>query len=94
MMTILSWLFAGVAARQRDLSRVEKEIEEKSKSVQEMDKSIDAVRPHVQEAIKRTDDVYYKLRSKVKTAERRIEKTETDLFIRDLESGWRKKDDR
>lgn len=93
MMTILSWLFAGVASAERALALADKEIEEKQSSIVEMEKGIEAAKPIVEEAIKRTDDVYYKLRSEVKRAARRKDKTLTDLFMRDVEAGWRENHD-
>ncbi len=89
MMTILSWLFAGAAAKRAMLSDADRAIEEKKRSIEEADQGIEAVQPIVEEAIKRTDDEFYRLRSRIKRAERRKLKTEVDLFTKDLERGWR-----
>lgn len=89
---ILSWLAAGIGTKKAAIRRADEEIERKQQAIGDKARDIEAVEPIVDEAVKRTDDVYYKLRSEVKRAERRTTKTKTDLFVQDLERGWRRSD--
>lgn len=88
-MPFLSWLFHRKPCACCSSPTVKDEISRLEQSIAENDKRIEAEQPIVDEAVRRTDDVYYKLRSQVSRAERRIMKTETDLFMKDLESGLR-----
>lgn len=90
-MSLFSWLLALGHARSR-LRNLEREIEEKKRTVEENDKGIEAIQPMVDEAIRRTDDGYYTLRHRVASAVRRKDKAETDAFMRDLKVGWRRRE--
>lgn len=64
-----------------------KQIEELQKSIVKNQHDIEGVRPIVEEAVKRRDDQYYVLRSRVGLGQRRIAYTENALS-RDLNEGW------
>lgn len=80
-----AWLFP------RPVPDVDAEIARLTQSIAERDRSIAATVPIVREAIDRTDDVYYRLRNKVKIGERRLQLV-SDRFSGDLEQGWRRPD--
>lgn len=61
MMKLLSWLFW------RD-----KAIQEKEKSIADNARDIEGIKPIVEEAIRRTDDEYYRRRSLVGKGKRRL----------------------
>lgn len=81
----LAWLFP------RTIPDVDAEIARLTQSIAERDRAIEATVPIVKEAINRTDDVYYRLRTKVKIGERRLQLV-SDRFSNDLERGWRRPD--
>jgi len=56
-------------------------------SIAKNEQDIEGVRPIAEEAVKRTDDRYYTLRSRVGLGQRRIAYTESALS-RDLNEGW------
>lgn len=89
MISLLSWLFPRKNGHPV-LAALDQQIENKQIAIEARDKGIEAVQPIVEEAIKQTDDVYYKLRHEVGRAARRKEKTEKDTFIKDIEIGWRR----
>lgn len=75
----------------RRLPAADPEIARLQQEIAERDRAIEAIKPIAEEAIKRTDDVYYRLRTKVKVAERRLQ-TVSERFSGDLERGWRRRD--
>lgn len=83
MMTlhVLSWLLTAVSTK-RKISEVDREIAEKRRSIEENEKGIAATQDIVEEAIRRTDDEFYRLRTRVGSAERRRSKAEDTVYGR------------
>jgi len=54
--------------------------------IAENDKAIEATKPIVEEAVKRTDDGFYRLRAKAGVAARRV--AYESALVRDLSEGW------
>lgn len=74
----MSWLTRMV------LPQTDPEIERLQSEIEARDRSIEAITPIAEEAIRRTDDVYYQLRAKVRIAARRLDRT-TELLAHDLD---------
>lgn len=97
-MSLLCRLFRRLRSAEKAIEEADKQIEEKTKNIEAMDNGIQATQPFVDEAIKRTDDGYYKMRSKAGVASRRLgretEHAEELLMLerltKDMDTGWRR----
>ena len=78
-MRLFSWL--------RCLKPNRSEIVELQNSIRENDLTIEATKPIVEEATKRIDDGYYRLRSKTSMVARRA--AYEGSLLNDLNDGWR-----
>lgn len=78
MMKLLLWFVYGLSH----------EIKQQQAEIAANARDIEGLVPVVQEAAKRTDDEYYRLRSSVGRGRRRIAKAEIALAS-DLDQGWK-----
>lgn len=78
-MNLLNWLNSLFAS---------KEIQKLQVSIAKNEADIEGIRPIEREAVKRTDDQYYVIRSRVALGRRRLAYTENKL-AQDLNEGWK-----
>lgn len=80
-MSIISWLFPKAPSRRDEISELQSSIASNAQL-------IEATKPIVREAIKQTDDSYYRLRAKAGVTARRV--AYEGSLMRDLTDGWRR----
>jgi len=78
MMKFLLWFVYGLSH----------EIKQQQDEIASNARDIEAVKPIMNEAVRRTDDVYYQLRSTVKKGQRRVARVELAL-LNDINDGLR-----
>ena len=80
-MSIISWLFPKAPSRSSEISKLQS-------AIASNERMIEATKPIVKEAIKQTDEGYYRLRSKTGVTARRV--AYEGSLMRDLTDGWRR----